>query len=319
MKTALIKTDFWKDEVISELNRESRFLYFHILTSPDRDTLPVLKKNMQMIRAYTLMTTEEINEAFQELQEKKLITIVLGYIIITENSYVKPSKGGDTWKFIKREIQMLPNEIIELLPEDIQEYIAHVQRMCDTLRNSNIKSNSKYNVNNNNTSEQGKDQAQETKPPEKPEIAVSEDINEPKAKKKAKKAKSESKDTSNIAPEATESPIQPETVDSGTMTLNNQIGAVIKAFEAVDPINKRYYANTTQRKAVASLIEEHGFESIMQIVEMLPYTNNIDVNSEKLHYIPTAYTPNELQRKIVRWIAQVKKAQLSNNKSKIIM
>lgn len=68
-----------------------------------------------------------------------------------------------------------------------------------------------------------------------------------------------------------------------------QLGAeIIKAFEAIDPKNKKYYENTTQRSASDFLIEEYSLEKVLQVIALLPKTN-------KVNYFPKIYTPHQLK------------------------
>lgn len=68
--------------------------------------------------------------------------------------------------------------------------------------------------------------------------------------------------------------------------------AVIKAFEGVDPKNKNYYANVTQRRAADFLVEEYGMENVLAVIGVLSETN-------KLPYFPTITNAYELQE---RWV-----------------
>ena len=65
---------------------------------------------------------------------------------------------------------------------------------------------------------------------------------------------------------------------------------IIKAFEEVDPKNKTYYGNKTQRAACSFLIEEYGLEKVMAVIALLPKTN-------KQPYFPTINSPNDLKEK----------------------
>lgn len=68
---------------------------------------------------------------------------------------------------------------------------------------------------------------------------------------------------------------------------------VVKAMEAVDPKNKRYYGNTTQRAACDFLIAEYGLQEVLKRVKVLPRTN-------RLPHFPTINTPHELMEKWVK-------------------
>lgn len=74
------------------------------------------------------------------------------------------------------------------------------------------------------------------------------------------------------------------------LTHDSLVPEVIKAFEEVDPKNKTYYGNTTQRKASDFLIEEYGLEQVLRVVKLLPKTN-------KQAYYPSINSPNDLKEK----------------------
>lgn len=66
---------------------------------------------------------------------------------------------------------------------------------------------------------------------------------------------------------------------------------VVRAFEAINPAAKLFYANTTQRKACDDLIDEYGLERVLSVVsETLPKTNARE-------YLPTIVTPLQLFEK----------------------
>jgi hypothetical protein len=70
---------------------------------------------------------------------------------------------------------------------------------------------------------------------------------------------------------------------------------VLKAFgESVDPKNKTYYDNTTQRASCDFLISEYGLEKVLAAVKMLP-----QINQQKL-YIRQITTPYELKENWVK-------------------
>lgn len=78
-----------------------------------------------------------------------------------------------------------------------------------------------------------------------------------------------------------------ETKEKGFDVLGAEI---IKAFIEIDPKNKNYYKNTTQRKACNFLLQEYGLDEVLRRIKLLPQLN-------KLPYFPTVYTPYELQEK----------------------
>lgn len=63
---------------------------------------------------------------------------------------------------------------------------------------------------------------------------------------------------------------------------------LIKAFEEVDPKNKTYYGNKTQRKACEFLISEYGEDTVLKVVSFLPIYN-------KQPFARKTYTPHQLK------------------------
>lgn len=83
------------------------------------------------------------------------------------------------------------------------------------------------------------------------------------------------------------------THDEGYDVDPTLVSDVIKLFEDVDPKNKTYYGNKTQRKASAFLIGEYGLEEITKRISVLSRTN-------KIPFFPTITTPVHLRDKWVQ-------------------
>jgi hypothetical protein len=78
------------------------------------------------------------------------------------------------------------------------------------------------------------------------------------------------------------------------MSTYNPLGAeVIKLFETVDPKNKTYYGNKTQRGACDFLITEYGLAEIEKRTNVLPKTNG-------MAFFPNITTPCQLRDKWVQ-------------------
>lgn len=74
----------------------------------------------------------------------------------------------------------------------------------------------------------------------------------------------------------------------------SQIGAeVIKLFEEVDPKNRTYYNNKTERASADFLIDEYGFDKVQKVISILPKTNQTP-------YMPKITKPSELKDKWVK-------------------
>ncbi len=91
-------------------------------------------------------------------------------------------------------------------------------------------------------------------------------------------------------------------------------GELLKAFEVVDPKNKTYYSNKTQRSACDFLISEYSLESCLKVIAQLP-----KVNTQKL-YLAQITSPYELKEnwaKLMNILAQ-KKLEVEKMKTNII-
>ena len=65
---------------------------------------------------------------------------------------------------------------------------------------------------------------------------------------------------------------------------------VIKALEEVDPKNKTYYNNTTQRAAADFLVEQYGLNQVLKVIKILPQSN-------LQNFCPNITSPYELKEK----------------------
>lgn len=99
-----------------------------------------------------------------------------------------------------------------------------------------------------------------------------------------------------------------ETSEHGSPETNfmeSLIPEVIKLFEAVDPKNKNYYGNKTQRAACLFLLTEYGMEEVKKRVEVLPMTNG-------MRFFPNITTPCQLRDKWVQLNGQIERHKKEN-------
>lgn len=95
----------------------------------------------------------------------------------------------------------------------------------------------------------------------------------------------------NVGSEGIKQPKSKEVKDvDGEDQEHNHIVAVIDAFHDWNPAAKRWYNHKTQRRAAADLVEEYGLHHVLDIIEILPKTN-------EMPYIPTITTPHQLLNK----------------------
>lgn len=115
MKTAIIKTNFWQEDDIFELNSDTRFFYLCLLTNPQRDITPAFKCSDRLLSAYTGYTVDLINICRNQLIEKGKITYIDGYYVFNNQDFVQPSKGRDTKVIYERYLKELPQSVLRLI------------------------------------------------------------------------------------------------------------------------------------------------------------------------------------------------------------
>lgn len=93
---------------------------------------------------------------------------------------------------------------------------------------------------------------------------------------------------------------------------SDQIARLIKAMESVDPKNKMNYGRKVQRDACKFLIEQYGFEKVLEVIKAIPETK------KTIKFFPSITTPLELQEKWVKAFDAVERHQLQNKPSRAI-
>ena len=69
------------------------------------------------------------------------------------------------------------------------------------------------------------------------------------------------------------------------------VAEVIKEMESIDPKNKMYYGNKTQRAAADFLISSYGYENVIAMIRAIPELKS------RVAYMPSVTTPCELRDK----------------------
>jgi hypothetical protein len=103
--------------------------------------------------------------------------------------------------------------------------------------------------------------------------------------------------------------------DARVKTTFNPLGAeIIKLMEKIDPKNKTYYSNKTQRGACDFLLEEYGMEECAKRISVLEKTN-------KLPHFPVITSPNDLKEKWVKLQDAVdrKRSEAKSKEPNVIM
>lgn len=115
MKTAIINTNYWKEDKIFSLTPDVRYFYLCLLTNPERNTTQAFKCSNRLLSAYTGYNNEVIELCKNKLIECGFIKIVDDYFILNDQDYVKATKGKLS--------QVLYDKYFETLPENVKDLL----------------------------------------------------------------------------------------------------------------------------------------------------------------------------------------------------
>lgn len=100
-----------------------------------------------------------------------------------------------------------------------------------------------------------------------------------------------------------------KTQEQDSSSNSQGIAEVIQAFiEYIDPKNKNYFGNKTQRSAAEFLINEYGLEETIKAIKILPLLR------KKISYLPSITTPCELRDKWTKISDAVNREKLKKAK-----
>lgn len=137
MKTAILKTTIWEDDVFFKLNIDTKLLYLYFLTTPKRDIGRIFKQNNRLAIAYTGLSEDQIKICTEQLVQNNLIKEYEGYIYLNDTGYSVPKSGRFTSVALKRELVGIPDEVLDYfaiekpnreLIENIKEYRQEMKR-----------------------------------------------------------------------------------------------------------------------------------------------------------------------------------------------
>ncbi len=112
-------------------------------------------------------------------------------------------------------------------------------------------------------------------------------------------------------PNLTQSEVVVDVPNSASPEDSEKIARLIKAMENIDPKNKMNYGRKVQRDACKFLIEQYGFEKVLEVIDAIPQIK------KTIAYFPSITTPLELQEKWVKAFDAVERHKLQNKTREI--
>lgn len=112
-------------------------------------------------------------------------------------------------------------------------------------------------------------------------------------------------------PNLTQSEAVVDVPNSASPEDSEKTARLIKAMENIDPKNKMNYGRKVQRDACKFLIEQYGFEKVLEVIDAIPQIK------KTIAYFPSITTPLELQEKWVKAFDAVERHKLQNKTREI--
>ena len=113
MKTAILKTSLWDDDIFYELNIDTKLLYLLLASAPERGVSDVYKVSERILSVRSGLNSTQIKVCKEQLEKAGLAEFIDNYIWLKGEAYVQPKRGRFTDEALLREAQELPQEIRE--------------------------------------------------------------------------------------------------------------------------------------------------------------------------------------------------------------
>lgn len=111
MKTAIIKTSFWEDDKVFQLNVDTKLLYLFLLTAPQRNTTRFYMLTDRLISAYVGLSDRALDLCKKQLQDSEMVFFVDGWVVLGDGVYVKPNRGKLTMTIYPQDMENVPEKI----------------------------------------------------------------------------------------------------------------------------------------------------------------------------------------------------------------
>ena len=114
MKTALVTTEFWKDNKLYNLNIDTKLLYLFYTTCPERNTTRFYRCNDRLVSAYVGISNNLLELCKSQLSDNNLIYFKDDWVIIGDQSYVQPNTGKLTKSIYPKDMAAVPEDVLDL-------------------------------------------------------------------------------------------------------------------------------------------------------------------------------------------------------------
>lgn len=121
MKTRIIQTRYWDDNVVQEMGKDAKLLFMYLITCPFINISGVFEISDAQIRFHTGFTPKELEDAKQELITWDRVRFCKGWIRIVNamkwNNYTNSSSNETAYE---REINTVPSDVLDCLTSSVE-------------------------------------------------------------------------------------------------------------------------------------------------------------------------------------------------------
>jgi hypothetical protein len=317
MKTRVISTEIWDEDKVFALNIDTKLLYLVLLTNPYIGQTRFYKINDRQLSTFTGLNVEQIQKCKKDLTESEMVYFKDGWVCVTGYGFIECFYKGEKNEIARaKEEGSIPLEIFSFFNQKLQDLGVYEKENRKNLimeskkygrkKMTNTRRERLFNllgrVCNDCSTSDALFELDHIKALSLGGLDVDENIQVLCESCHRKKTTLDLKDkSSDTLYEISDTTINQESgiINTKSRTKNQEsetkrvdfVAEIIKEMESIDPKNKIYYGNKTQRAACQFLIENYGFEKVKEMIQILPELKN------KVAYLPSITTPCELRDK----------------------
>lgn len=142
MKTRIIQTRFWDDDVVCRVHKDTKLLWIFLLSNKELGMTNYVRLPDALLTYFTGLTANEVQKAKKELEENKKVYFYQDWVFIpkleSQNNYKNSPRNESTYE-----------KELSYVPTDIKAYFSSIDTTIDTSIDSTIDSTHKYKIQNN--------------------------------------------------------------------------------------------------------------------------------------------------------------------------
>lgn len=127
MKTRVIHTKFWNDDIVASLSERGKLFFLYLLTNQYINLSGAYEIPERVILFETNFTKEQLEEVKKELTDKKRALFYDNWVIVPRavgyNGYLKSSKMRNPYL---EELKKLPENVVTFIQNNLEESLSNL-------------------------------------------------------------------------------------------------------------------------------------------------------------------------------------------------